>query len=586
VWFAVVAVQNPSFAPVAVLPWTLGIFRHGWRLLARDWARLGLFAAILLSHPLYYLIRDGWPTPKFSTTELVFSTYFFPLKHMAAFWIDPDAGLLTNWPLALPLLLAGTVLAWRRPSRRVREFAVFASLATVILTWSFTRISLGFGGGGATVGLSRYAVWMVFLFFPIQWQVLEWLGCSCRVGRAERAPPKQDVGSWWGSLRSTHPTVCAATTAGIVLACWTVWLFWPTRAEVSRRPTPLSKFLCANLPGVYDPVPRIFYACYGGTYDFELDDWRPWASWAVSDPSGNKVFVWSEVMRREDPRRPAPIAGCPQLDPLAVYRLAEERFRREPAADHIYINGMGALLRVPSPAASSQFRWVPGCEDLRTTSERKQSDKHPQISQICSVRPLVLVRSPSRQAPRPKTPLKLEMPKSVDQLHPALGLLSARPHLFRKQGSVAAAWRRCGGRAFGPYCRLSYREDSRQESLYLGRAGQLVDKVRQMLGDRQRLCRQSRAIDQCRRRIAGQMRGHKQRLDAGLHSLGPRLQGFEIRGLLAKARAVLGAPARSTRAAAFRLVQRTYAQVMSRPFIMLDRLTSCLNCVSRIQRLG
>jgi len=60
--------------------------------------------------------------------------------------------------------------------------------------------------------------------------------------------------------------------------------------------------------------------------------------------------------------------------------------------------------------------------------------------------------------------------------------------MFARQGSAAAAWRRRGTRTYGPYYRLNYREDGRQQSVYLGR-----------------------------------LNGH-------LRLLGLRMQGFEVRG--------------------------------------------------------
>ena len=71
--------------------------------------------------------------------------------------------------------------------------------------------------------------------------------------------------------------------------------------------------------------------------------------------------------------------------------------------------------------------------------------------------------------------------KLVDQLdHAAIRLISARPDVFARQGSVTPTWRRRDGKRFGPYYRLAYREDGRQRSVYLGR-GAVVERVRQML---------------------------------------------------------------------------------------------------------
>lgn len=123
------------------------------------------------------------------------------------------------------------------------------------------------------------------------------------------------------------------------------------------------------------------------------------------------------------------------------------------------------------------------------------------------------------------------MPQPVDQLpHPAIALLSSRPALFRRQGSVAESWRRRGQKTFGPYYRLSYREDGRQKSVYLGRAGKLVAKVRDMLAGLRQSLRQSQAWQRCRWQVLEKVRENKNRLSTLLGSLGLRMQGFEVRG--------------------------------------------------------
>jgi hypothetical protein len=74
---------------------------------------------------------------------------------------------------------------------------------------------------------------------------------------------------------------------------------------------------------------------------------------------------------------------------------------------------------------------------------------------------------------------QLENRKGADQhAHPALALLAARPDLFARQGSVVASWRRRGTQTYGPYYRLIYRDERRQRSIYLGRAGGLVEEIR------------------------------------------------------------------------------------------------------------
>jgi hypothetical protein len=114
--------------------------------------------------------------------------------------------------------------------------------------------------------------------------------------------------------------------------------------------------------------------------------------------------------------------------------------------------------------------------------------------------------------------------------HLALLLLAARPDIFARQGSVVPTWRRRGTRTYGPYYRLSYRDAGRQQSLYLGRAGELVQQVRRKLDALQNPLRQRRALDRLRRHVSASLQVQKTRLDARLRPFGLRLQGFEVRG--------------------------------------------------------
>jgi hypothetical protein len=125
----------------------------------------------------------------------------------------------------------------------------------------------------------------------------------------------------------------------------------------------------------------------------------------------------------------------------------------------------------------------------------------------------------------------VENRKSADQhVHPALALLVARPDLFARQGSVVASWCRRGTRTYGPYYRLIFREEGRQRSLYLGRAGGLVEEVRGRLHGLQTPLRGRRAIARAGRQAAALMRVSKARLNLQLRPWGLRLQGFEVRG--------------------------------------------------------
>lgn len=125
----------------------------------------------------------------------------------------------------------------------------------------------------------------------------------------------------------------------------------------------------------------------------------------------------------------------------------------------------------------------------------------------------------------------MEIQKPVDQLkHPAITLITARPDLFARQGSVNATWRRRNGLTFGPYYRLSYRDDGRQCAVYLGREGPLVQHVRHLLQNAQNPLRQKQIFARIEHETRLALRANNARLAALLRPLGLRLKGCEVRG--------------------------------------------------------
>jgi len=87
------------------------------------------------------------------------------------------------------------------------------------------------------------------------------------------------------------------------------------------------------------------------------------------------------------------------------------------------------------------------------------------------------------------------------------------------------------GKRFGPYYRFAYRDGDRQRSIYLGRAGELVEEVRQRLAALHRPRTQYQAVQRLQRQVRASLRIEKRHLRSLLHSCGLRLKGFELRGI-------------------------------------------------------
>jgi hypothetical protein len=150
------------------------------------------------------------------------------------------------------------------------------------------------------------------------------------------------------------------------------------------------------------------------------------------------------------------------------------------------------------------------------------------------------VRPASHGVPTHQSGPELDIKKPVDQqlrlgdasqqCHKAVALIESRPDLFARQGSVSATWRHRNGKTFGPYYRLSYRDDGRQRAIYLGREGSLVESVRQMLHKLQEPWRLKRVFDCLEHKARAELRANNAHLAALLRPYGLRLKGYEVRG--------------------------------------------------------
>jgi hypothetical protein len=126
----------------------------------------------------------------------------------------------------------------------------------------------------------------------------------------------------------------------------------------------------------------------------------------------------------------------------------------------------------------------------------------------------------------------MEKSPFVDQtLRQVEALLAAHPTLFARQGAVVASWRIAGGARRGPYYSLRYRQDGRQQSLYLGASAARAAAVRQWLTETRRPRRES--LDYARQRAAVRraLRAHLPAWRRDLASAGLAWKGSEIRRL-------------------------------------------------------
>jgi hypothetical protein len=309
--FALASTQNPPFAILCLIAFLLGFWRKKWAIMKRPGAFVWLAALLLAAlHPAYYYFRLGILNPIMGGGWTNFGRDGFHVRKMLSFIIDPDIGLLSNWPLALPLILLFAWLTLKKRTRLTPRVGLFVLLSMPILLWSQSRTgNLNHGG---TFSISRYALWYLYVFFLIAWQLGEYF--SLRKGVAKR--------------------VISGTVVGLALVGAVE--FWPQRPQMTRRPTWASRFLYCHLPGLYDPMPEIFIERYMGEIGTPAKN-----IWAISNPSGNKILVLGVRLSRRKIRRDLPlIETCPALNPILVYERARKKAAQEGGKPYFYINGL------------------------------------------------------------------------------------------------------------------------------------------------------------------------------------------------------------------------------------------------------
>lgn len=314
IWFAVASTQNPPFGVLALIGLGWGFGQQKWHFLTRHKLALSAAVALMGIHPLYYLIKYRTLTPTILTGHGKLAGNLLPVKHLAALWVDPDLGMFANWWLALPIVVLFVLLCGKGIVRLRPDAILLGALSILVLGWAITRI--GNVNHGGTVSISRYCLWFLFLFFAMQWRILDWLATRRRL------------------------VLCTLAGAALAPALCTLWQYRPGIREFWDRPTAVSLLLYEHVPGLYDPLSEVFLERYGGGEDS--------TAWAVSHPSGNKILVWDEDVDFNKPQEAPPVVGCPELDPAAVCRAAKQRFAQRPGAYFVYLNGLGSALKRPA----------------------------------------------------------------------------------------------------------------------------------------------------------------------------------------------------------------------------------------------
>jgi hypothetical protein len=111
-------------------------------------------------------------------------------------------------------------------------------------------------------------------------------------------------------------------------------------------------------------------------------------------------------------------------------------------------------------------------------------------------------------------------------------IINAQPHLFAQQGIIVHDYRCRGGRKFGPYFRLAYRdENNRQRSIYIGPHEFIARRVQSLLDDLKAPHLRQRQFTQILAVIRTALNRHRKQSEIEFAKHGLYSRGFAIRGL-------------------------------------------------------
>ena len=245
-FLALVSTQNPSFALVAFIPFIYRIiFEKSKRY---SFSEVVLFSGtcfLVLIHPIYYLIRYKVLTPQLLAGGAAPGEYF---SFFYIWLLDPDVGLLPNWPLGT-LLLAYSLLFcfWSERNELAKSKKYIFFMACYLLIGLYANSSSTNLNSGATTGVARYALWYVPLFFPI-------------------------VNNLFNHLPKNKVIFLVGVLLLLALFIYNFRINKPVIFEQNSKPSKISFLLQKNFPNLYNPPIQIFSERFSGKGNY-LNQW-------------------------------------------------------------------------------------------------------------------------------------------------------------------------------------------------------------------------------------------------------------------------------------------------------------------------
>ncbi len=286
---ALTSTQNISFAIPAFVCCVIALYqfctepRTGVRA-AVDAVFLSGAAILALLHPAYYFFRFGGITPQLITFGADTSA-IAPLTSIQ-YLLDPDIGLLPNWPLGMAILALAALLAAKhyrqRPGILMTVFVV-AYIGAAMAAQSAT----GNINSGATINVARYGMWYVCLLYPCILYIADHL------------------------TRSGNATKVIAALAVLALAALNAKQYPPKKGESYDSPTPVSRVVYRFAPWMWTPAPEVFHERYSG-----IGESAPLQTPAVVLGPGcvRALYVPGDASRGVTTIRPYPDGACGMSD--------------------------------------------------------------------------------------------------------------------------------------------------------------------------------------------------------------------------------------------------------------------------------
>lgn len=164
-FLSLASTQNPSFALIAFIPFVYRIiFLHKVKFSSIEVCLAILTSILVCAHPIYYFLRFGVPTPQLLAGGADVGAN---LSNFYIWIIDPDIGLLANWPVGILLLLfTGSFFVLKHKKHdRAKDVFLFVFILAYLIINLYAQSSTTNINSGATTGIARYATWYIPLFF-------------------------------------------------------------------------------------------------------------------------------------------------------------------------------------------------------------------------------------------------------------------------------------------------------------------------------------------------------------------------------------------------------------------------------------